>query len=125
MIVASRANAAGLRLNDLRMFDPARLQWFDLSGPLNGAPPPPRDAAGLAVAAGRMYVFGGYGEAGATALARVLARVRACACAPACDCACALAALGFATPKRSAARQNKPCPAPDPAVFPRRFRRSF
>ncbi len=61
-------------MNDLCMFDPDRMEWYDLSGPLNGPPPAQRDAAGLAEMAGRLYVFGGYGNAGAAMHTRRHAR---------------------------------------------------
>ena len=51
------------KLNDLHRFDLARLKWEPLA--TVGAPAPaPRLYFGLAAVGGRLYVFGGLGDAG-------------------------------------------------------------
>lgn len=60
------ACALVLGLNgDLHVFDPSAMAWEDLSADVSGTAPSPRYSMGFASAGGKLYVFGGYGGAGA------------------------------------------------------------
>lgn len=49
-------------LNDLFLFDPARLLWADVTALTRGPPPSPREGCFFAAIAGRLYLFGGWSE---------------------------------------------------------------
>ena len=51
-------------LNDLHVYDPAEMAWTDLSFPVSGTPPSPRQAHGFTSASGKLYVHGGLGTSG-------------------------------------------------------------
>ena len=51
---------AGFSFNDLHAYDPANRTWTNLSDPLSGQPPSPRESHGLIAAGGRLYVMGGF-----------------------------------------------------------------
>ncbi len=51
--------------NDLHVYNPATMTWFDLSGHALGAPPVPRAQHGFTSTGDKLYVHGGssyYGE---------------------------------------------------------------
>ena len=50
------------------MFDPALLQWTDISTTTTGPHPSPRLWHGLSSAGGKLYVFGGLGLNGESVL---------------------------------------------------------
>jgi hypothetical protein len=50
---------SGAYFNDLHVFDPVILEWWDLSNSTHGKPPSPRCKFGIAAASGRLYIFGG------------------------------------------------------------------
>ncbi len=52
--------------NDLRVYNPATMTWFDLAGHALGTPPTARWSHGFTSAGGKLYVHGGcIGNAGA------------------------------------------------------------
>jgi hypothetical protein len=54
---------AGVK-NDLHVYDPASLTWFDLSSVALGTPPSARSGHGFTPAGGKLYVHGGVGNNG-------------------------------------------------------------
>jgi hypothetical protein len=81
--VGARARAAFF--NDLYRLDaPAPASppptWTNLSAPATGAPPSARRGHGFAAAGGVLFVFGGWGRAGACPRVDECVRVRVCVC---------------------------------------------
>jgi hypothetical protein len=56
--------AAGPR-NDLHVYDPASMTWFDLTSHAHGQPPTARSGHGFASVGGKLYVHGGFNGQGA------------------------------------------------------------
>ena len=56
--------SAGRPLNDLHSFDPATMTWTLLSPANDAGRPSARANHGFTSAGGRLYVHGGYGDAG-------------------------------------------------------------
>ncbi len=56
--------SAGVRLQDLRVFDPATMAWTELSAATSGTPPSARSCFGFTSAGGKLYVHGGSGNSG-------------------------------------------------------------
>ena len=60
-----KKDPSAVNLNDLHVYDPGSMGWTDLSTPVSGTAPAPRNALGFAAIEDRLYVFGGSGDAGA------------------------------------------------------------
>ena len=55
----------GAFLNDLQLFDPAKVAWTDITSNAKGDPPSPRRSMGFAAdGEGMLYVFGGTDDSG-------------------------------------------------------------
>ena len=55
----------GAFLNDLQLFDPAKVAWTDITSNAKGDPPSPRRSMGFtADGKGMLYVFGGTDDSG-------------------------------------------------------------
>ena len=52
-------SAGNVRLDDLHVFDPAKMTWTDLSAAINGPRPSARSFHGFTSAGGKLYVHGG------------------------------------------------------------------
>jgi hypothetical protein len=52
--------------NDLHLYDPASVTWFNLSSHARGSPPCERTEHGFAWVGGKLYVHGGRGKEGNT-----------------------------------------------------------
>ena len=58
--------------NDFRVYNPASMTWFDLSGHALGTPPTARFGHGFTSAGGKLYVHGGYSESEGAVLSHYL-----------------------------------------------------
>jgi hypothetical protein len=61
-------------LNDLHVFDPVKLSWFDLSAAAVGTSPAARAGAGLSAVGLRLYVHAGFSESGSTHVKNICVR---------------------------------------------------
>ncbi len=59
---------AGVQKNDLHVYNPASMTWFNLSGHAIGTPPSARFAHGFTSAGDKLYVHGGYDGSGESAV---------------------------------------------------------